>query len=112
MPHVADAIDEQAGAGGDVADEFVVDRDHPALAGHFPGNPIVPGAIVLAEALVVVERRVGSRVGRVARAKFPAVLVPGVKVRLHVQHEPSGRYRVTCSASETTFLDALVEVDS
>ncbi len=30
--------------------------DHPALAGHFPGNPIVPGVVVLTEILMAVER--------------------------------------------------------
>lgn len=110
---MADAFDEQGGAGAVPVDGIVVvDRDHPALAGHFPGMPIVPGAIVLAEALAAVESRVGSRVACVVRAKFPSVLSPGVEGRIQVQRETSGRYRVTCSASGAMFLDALVELDS
>ena len=27
--------------------EFCVNYDHPAVQGHFPGNPIVPGALIL-----------------------------------------------------------------
>ena len=28
--------------------------DHPALAGHFPGNPIIPGALLLDEAVAAI----------------------------------------------------------
>ena len=31
-------------------------HDHSALAGHFPGNPIVPGVVLLTEILTAVEQ--------------------------------------------------------
>ena len=33
--------------------------DHPALAGHFPGNPIVPGVVLLDLAIRALARRGG-----------------------------------------------------
>ena len=27
--------------------EFCIKSDHPAIQGHFPGNPVVPGALIL-----------------------------------------------------------------
>ena len=36
---------------------------HPALAGHFPDNPIVPGALLLSEVLRAVERHFGPLAG-------------------------------------------------
>lgn len=36
---------------GDRGVTFSIPDDHPSLAGHFPGNPIVPGAVVLDHAL-------------------------------------------------------------
>jgi 3-hydroxymyristoyl/3-hydroxydecanoyl-(acyl carrier protein) dehydratase len=27
--------------------DFIIDNEHPSLSGHFPDNPIVPGAIIV-----------------------------------------------------------------
>jgi 3-hydroxymyristoyl/3-hydroxydecanoyl-(acyl carrier protein) dehydratase len=40
---------------------FRIEPDHPALDGHFPGRPVVPGVVLLDEALAAVAREAGSR---------------------------------------------------
>ncbi|HEX4050347.1 MAG TPA: hypothetical protein VHY19_05675 [Steroidobacteraceae bacterium] len=35
---------------------LLIDADHPALAGHFPGNPLIPGALLLDEVLHAIEQ--------------------------------------------------------
>src|SRR6185295_15392625 len=47
-------------------------RDHPAIAGHFPGYPIVPGALLLTELLHALESTVGQngRVLELSSVKF------------------------------------------
>jgi len=57
---------------------FTIPADHPALAGHFPGNPIVPGVLVLAHVQRALEARVGPvRPTGLPQAKFLAPLRPG-----------------------------------
>jgi 3-hydroxymyristoyl/3-hydroxydecanoyl-(acyl carrier protein) dehydratase len=59
---------------------FEVSPAHPALPGHFPGNPVVPGVWILDEALQAAERALGRpvRVHGVPQAKFLSPLLPGV----------------------------------
>ena len=57
--------------------------DSRCLDGHFPGNPIVPGAVILAY-LAGRLAETGRALARIERMKFQRVLLPGVpfEVRL------------------------------
>lgn len=62
--------------------------DHPSLAGHFPGNPIVPGVVILDEVLQAVEAWRGpTRVARVVSAKFTSPLKPGTEFSIKLNEE-------------------------
>ncbi len=57
---------------------FRVPAQHPALAGHFPGNPIVPGVMVLDAVIAAAEQWLGAglAVHRLSFAKFLTPLKP------------------------------------
>lgn len=62
--------------------------EHPALPGHFPGTPIVPGVLLLDEALCAVQAS-GARPflrWRIGSAKFVKPVRPGEPLTL--EHEP------------------------
>jgi 3-hydroxymyristoyl/3-hydroxydecanoyl-(acyl carrier protein) dehydratase len=52
---------------------------HPAFAGHFPGHPVLPGVVLLAEILAGAERCLGVPMDRILIrvAKFHAPVLPG-----------------------------------
>ena len=58
-------------------ERFTVPADHPSLAGHFPGQPIVPGALIVARVARALRARFGQRPGTLATARFHATLEPG-----------------------------------
>lgn len=55
---------------------FCIASDHPALPGHFPGFPLVPGVILLEQVAVALRAWRGERLARVVEAKFMAPLLP------------------------------------
>ena len=61
--------------------------DHPAFAGHFPGNPIVPGVLLLDAAIHALGETAGpGDVGlRVESAKFVGVVRPGDALRVELR---------------------------
>ena len=61
---------------------LVVPVDHPAFAGHFPGQPLLPGVALLSEVIEAVLREPGlaallGPAPRLANAKFLSPVRPG-----------------------------------
>lgn len=56
-----------------------IGADHPALPGHFPGEPIVPGVVLLNEVLAAIPRRMN-----VPSAKFHSPLRPGEEFAIRI----------------------------
>ena len=52
----------QPGATAEATIAFSIPVDHPALPGHFPGAPVVPGALLLAEGLPRLESALGAAI--------------------------------------------------
>jgi 3-hydroxymyristoyl/3-hydroxydecanoyl-(acyl carrier protein) dehydratase len=63
-----------------------VPADHPALAGHFPGNPVVPGVVILDAVISAAESWQGASfdVDSISHAKFLAPLKPDVAARIEL----------------------------
>lgn len=71
---------------------FLVPDVHPALPGHFPGNPLVPGVVILEAAVQAVSERLGpGRVVRGVRAvKFLRPLRPGEVCHIELRASRNG----------------------
>lgn len=54
-----------------------VPATHPCFAGHFPGNPVVPGALLLTWLKQQIFERLGLRVTGIKQIKFLAPVLPG-----------------------------------
>jgi 3-hydroxyacyl-[acyl-carrier-protein] dehydratase len=70
-----------------------VAADHPALPGHFPGSPIVPGVVLLDETLHAIDALAADTEGlpwHIAAVKFHHVVRPGDALQLDFESHPDG----------------------
>jgi 3-hydroxymyristoyl/3-hydroxydecanoyl-(acyl carrier protein) dehydratase len=84
---------------------FTVPASHPSLPGHFPGHPVVPGVVLLAQVQAAIETTHGPLPAlRLPQAKFVRPLLPGQAASIEL--EPAGdapgarrwRYRIVRDA--------------
>jgi 3-hydroxymyristoyl/3-hydroxydecanoyl-(acyl carrier protein) dehydratase len=77
---------------------FCIDTTHPALPGHFPGNPVVPGVILLDRVVAAIERTWPARVAGFAQVKFLRPLLPDREVELLLERAETVRFRIADGA--------------
>jgi 3-hydroxyacyl-[acyl-carrier-protein] dehydratase len=85
------------------ADPTVVERvfqpEHPASRGHFAGNPIIPGAVLLSETIMAIGP--GLDAGRlpllITSAKFLHPARPGDRVVIEYYRTRQAEVRFACS---------------
>jgi 3-hydroxymyristoyl/3-hydroxydecanoyl-(acyl carrier protein) dehydratase len=78
---------------------YQIASDHPATLGHFPGNPIVPGAVLLRIVSgEVFSARPGQRCVAVPAAKFLAPVRPGDVLEIDWFDAQADDIRFTCRA--------------
>lgn len=77
-----------------------VDANHPALPGHFPGRPVVPGVVLLdrvREALTIVLEadNAAPRIAGLPAVKFLSPVLPEQRFRICLQGDlPRLRFRI------------------
>lgn len=83
---------------------------HPAAQGHFPGNPIIPGAVLLSETVRLIEADLGLSLApyRIRRAKFPHPARPGDEVLIEFS-DGLGSIRFECAVKGKPVLVGEVE---
>jgi 3-hydroxyacyl-[acyl-carrier-protein] dehydratase len=94
--------------------EYAFAPDHPAAQGHFPGNPIIPGAVLLSEVLLAIEADLGRRLQscRVRSVKFLRPVRPGDRIYIEYSGRGEPGLRITCSAGGRPVLAGEVWCDT
>jgi len=78
-----------------------VAADHPAFAGHFPGRPIVPGVVILDQAILFAEQLLArpSAGWQIGNAKFLSPVSPLEELTFSLHSKPSGAIAFTVRAA-------------
>jgi 3-hydroxyacyl-[acyl-carrier-protein] dehydratase len=85
--------------------------DHPAGPGHFPGNPIIPGALLLAEVLRAIAAQIDKPLllSQIKSAKFSSPARPGECVAIDYTESAPGQIQFQCAVGEKTVLTGSVK---
>jgi 3-hydroxymyristoyl/3-hydroxydecanoyl-(acyl carrier protein) dehydratase len=80
---------------------LAVAADHPAFEGHFPGHPVLPGVVLLAEVVAAAERLLGLPADRllIKVAKFHAPVPPGACLEVELAAGPDIAFAISCGAT-------------
>jgi 3-hydroxymyristoyl/3-hydroxydecanoyl-(acyl carrier protein) dehydratase len=81
---------------------LTIASDHPAFAGHFPGLPIVPGVVLLDEALCAIGSAIGTDLSacRISSIKFLSPVHPGEPVSVSYEISGTGAIRFDILSDE------------
>ena len=79
----------------------IVDAGHPALPGHFPGHPVVPGVVMLGEIMDAIREMAHENLEFVAvpSVKFMSPLKPGESLRIILTGRGDGAMEFTCATA-------------
>ena len=76
-----------------------IGMEHPSLAGHFPGHPVVPGVVMLGEIMNAIREITKENVEFVGMpsAKFKSPLNPGEPLTIRLDQQGDGAMEFTCT---------------
>lgn len=86
--------------------DIVIPRDHPSADGHFPGNPIVPGALLLSEVIRAWEVLMAAPLEQITLkvAKFLSPTRHGNTVSIQFERVNAASVKFNCVVKGTTVL--------
>lgn len=84
-----------------ISHTYRVLENHPALAGHFPGNPVIPGVIILDYARELLENALPkTRIKSITTIKFMQPVFPEQEFCIHLKASDKNKVKFTCLCNE------------
>ena len=86
------------------------DHHHPSLEGHFPGQPIIPGVVLLDQMAEALKKKQGRylKIHRIPWVKFLSPLEPGVRIEFNFDISKN-LARFTGKCAEKTIVSGQLE---
>jgi 3-hydroxymyristoyl/3-hydroxydecanoyl-(acyl carrier protein) dehydratase len=94
--------------------EITFPLDHPTGPGHFPGNTIIPGAVLLAEVLRLMADNPGLKLPpyHIKSAKFSHPTRPGDCIAIKFSAGTGNDIKFLCTVGNNIVLTGIVKCDA
>lgn len=81
--------------------DLCIPHEHPCFEAHFPGNPIVPGALLLQWIVKLVKENLEDDVVGVKSMKFISLVKPGDQCEVHFERLPNNSsIKIRCTRGD------------
>ncbi len=91
--------------------DLVIGENHPAIAGHFPNNPIVPAALELDIIAQRLHQHTGHMVSRFYQVRFIQIMRPNQPLQLTLEPVRAQDYRFTLASSDAIYCKGRLSFD-
>lgn len=89
----------------------VIPAQHPSLPGHFPGNPVVPGVVMLNEVIDTVRQLDPQAIMTgLPAVKFVSPLKPGEALTIRVERNGEGDVEFSCHVEARLIARGTIQV--
>ena len=92
-----------------VSGTLTIAADHPAFAGHFPDNPVLPGVVLLD--LILTAAGITAIAG-ITRLKFLRPVRPGETITYRLERTAEGKAAITMRRGEEVVLRGTLRLGS
>ncbi|WP_455210579.1 hypothetical protein [Kaarinaea lacus] len=93
--------------------QCLINDQHPSLPGHFPGNPVVPGVVILDEIITALAQwQPQLHIKGFSTVKFLRPLLPNEPFSVEFNHSKTNRMKFECKKSQTVFASGLINLGS
>ena len=92
---------------------FTISATHPSLKGHFPGNPVVPGVVILDEVINLIKNmKPEFSVTAITNVKFIQPLLAEQAVTVYVNEKSDTSISFTCSYNQAKLVTGQLSLKS
>lgn len=93
--------------------DVLVAAKHPSLEGHFPGDPVVPGVVLLDLVGDVLQQwKPGSRIIGIAQAKFYQLLRPEQQITISLYEQKPNNIQFECFHGQQKIAAGVMNIET
>lgn len=93
--------------------QCLINDQHPSLPGHFPGNPVVPGVVILDEVIhALAQWQPQLHIKGFNTVKFLQPLLPNESFSIEFTLSKSDRMKFECKKNQMVLASGLINLTS